>query len=130
MIITHKDVIYQLMNNPLIDDPNYNKSLYHVYMGSKIMSFAELLIFSYDVPNFVKNLNDFFRFLIQYSTVIEEFQCMIPITLTAIKYIRTNPIQFSEQTDGFQLSRKLLDNSRYLKDILYTPLENDIKNSL
>ncbi len=120
---SHKDVIYQLIKNPLNLDPNYNKSLYHVYMGAKILAYVEYLIFSYDVPEFIKNLNEFFRFLIQYSTVIEEFQTLTPVIIAAIKYIRTNPILFSEQTTGFQLSRQLMDSVPRLKDIIYTPVD-------
>ncbi len=123
MTITNRDIIYQLIKNPLNLDPNYNKSLYHVYMGAKILAYVEYLIFSYDITEFIKNLNDFFRFLIQYSTVIEEFPSLIPIIVTSIEYIRTNPILFSEQTTGFQLSRQLMDCVPGLKAIIYTPID-------
>ncbi len=120
---SYKEIIYQIVIHPICDDPNYNKSLYHIYMGSKIMAFAEILMFTYDIPDFIKNLNDFFRFLIQYSTVIEEFPTFTPVIVAAIKYIRTNPILFSEQTDGFQLSRQLMDCVPHLKAIVYTPID-------
>lgn len=107
--ISHMDIIYQIVKHPLCDDPNYNKSHYHAFMGTKLMMFAELMMFTYDVPDFVNNLNVMFEFLIKYSTVIEEFPTFVPVIVTAIKYIRTNPILFSEQTDAFQLSRQLLD---------------------
>ena len=79
------------------------------------MAFTELCMFTYDIQDFIKNLNDLFEFLIKYSTVIEEFPTFVPVIVTAIKYIRTNPILFSEQTDGFQLTRKLLDIAPYLR---------------
>ncbi len=107
--ITLNDIICQIIKNPICDDPNYNKTLYHTFMGAKIMAFTEMLIFTYDMPAFVKNLNEFFKYLIQYSTVIEEFPTFTPVIVTSIKYIRTNPIDYHEQTDGFQLTRKLLD---------------------
>ncbi len=107
--ITLNDIICQIIKNPICDDPNYNKTLYHTFMGSKIMAFTEMLMFTYDMPAFVKNLNEFFKYLIQYSTVIEEFPTFTPVIVTSIKYIRTNPIDYHEQTDGFQLTRKLLD---------------------
>ncbi len=92
---SHKEIIQQIVSHPISDDPNYNKSTYHVFMGAKIMGFAECLIFSYDIPDFVKNLNELFRFLIKYSSVLEEFPTFTPVIVAAIKYIRTNPILFS-----------------------------------
>ncbi len=121
--ITWKDVICQIIKSPISEDPNYNKTLYHTFMGAKIMVFTEMIIFTYDMPAFIKNLNEFFKFLIQYSTVIEEFPTITPVIVTSIRYIRTNTIQFTEQTDAFQLTRKLLDNSNYLREIVYTPAE-------
>ena len=118
------DVITQLIRYPLSLDPNYNKSHYHVFMGTKLMVFAELLMFSYDLQQFIANLNDLFKFLVRYSTVIEEFPTFVPVIVTAIKYIRSNPILFAEQTEGFQLTRQLLDVSRYLKEVMYTPSNN------
>ncbi len=114
-IITHRDIIYQIIKNPINIDPNYNKSMYHIYMGSKLMAYVEMLMFTYDVPVFTKHLNELFEFLIQYSTVIEEFPTFMPVIVTAVKYIRTNPILFSEQTDGFQATRRLLETSRILR---------------
>lgn len=106
---THRDIIYDLIKYPISADPNYNKSMYHVYMSAKIMAFVELMIFTYDIPGFIHHLNDLFRFLLQYPTILEEFPTFMPIIVTAIKYIRTNQIMFSEQTDAFQLTRKLMD---------------------
>jgi hypothetical protein len=106
---TLNDILYQIVKYPICQDSNYNKTLYHTFMGSKIMAFTEMLMFTYDTPAFVKNLNEFFKFLIQYTTVIEEFPTFTPVIVTSIKYIRTNPIDYHEQTDGFQLTRKLLD---------------------
>ena len=114
--ITIKDIIYQIMKNPISSDSNYNKSMYHVYMGTKIMGYVEMLIYTYDIPEFIRHLNELFKFLIQYSTVIEEFPTFIPVVITAIKYIRTNQIMFSEQTDGFQHTRRLLDISCILRN--------------
>ena len=112
---TIMDVIQQIIKNPISLDPNYNKSLYHVYMGAKVMAYIELIMFNFDLPTFIKHLNELFEFLIQYSTIIEEFPTFIPVIVTAIKYIRTNPILFPEQTDGFQATRRLLDISRTLR---------------
>ncbi len=127
---SHKEVIYQIVLHPICDDPNYNKSAYHVFMGAKIMAFAELLIFTYDISDFVKNLNELFRFLIKYSSIIEEFPTFTPVIVEAIKYIRTNKILFSEQTNAFQLSRQLMDSVPRLKEIIYTPIDYDSKSSI
>ena len=106
---THRDIIYDLIKYPISADPNYNKSMYHIYMSAKLMAFAELMIFTYDNHQFINYLNDLFRFLLQYPTIMEEFPTFTPIIITAIKYIRTNTIMFSEQTDAFQLTRQLMD---------------------
>lgn len=106
---THRDIIYDLIKYPISADPNYNKSIYHVYMSAKIMTFAELMIFSYDIPVFIHYLNELFRFILQCPNIVYEFPTFTPIIVNAIKYIRTNQIMFSEQTDAFQLTRKLMD---------------------
>jgi len=124
------DVIAELIRYPLSLDPNYNKSHYHAFMGAKLMIYAEYLMFSYNVQDFTNNLNELFKFLIMYSTIIEEFPTFVPVIVTAIKYIRNNPILFAEQTQGFQLTRQLLDNSRYLKEVMYTPVDHVSKSGL
>jgi hypothetical protein len=106
---TFLDVIYEIIKYPISLDPNYNKGLYHVYMGAKLMGYFELLLFTYQQDVFIKHLNELFRLLIQNRLLIDEFKTLEPVFIIAIKFIRTNPIMFPEQTDAFQLTRKIMD---------------------
>jgi hypothetical protein len=78
-------------------------------MGAKLMGYFELLLFTYQQDVFIKHLNELFRLLIQNRLLIDEFKTLEPVFIIAIKFIRTNPIMFPEQTDAFQLTRKIMD---------------------
>lgn len=118
---TFRDVIYELIKYPISADPNYNKGVYHVYMGAKLMAYFESLIFSYTQEMFITHLNDLFKLLIQHQLLFDEFASLTPIIVTAIKYVRTNPILFPEQTDAFQLTRKIMDANPQIKNLFYSP---------
>lgn len=119
--ITFRDVIYEIIKYPLNADPNYNKSLYHEFMGAKILVHIEYLLFTYNHRDFIVQLNSFIKLLLEYPSIIDEFISLIPIIIMAIRFIRTNNITCSEHTDAFELTRKLLYEVPRLNDIINQP---------